>query len=151
MARLHPVKGSALVKSWADVKRAIQQGYPVSVCSNQGFRMERDDTGRCRPQGTWAHCMAIIGVRSGPNEGAFILNSWGDRAHTGPVWPADAPVAGFWADAAVVDRMARQGDSFALSDLVGFPSRKVPLNWFIVRPTIADPFAHRGIPKWLAA
>lgn len=151
VAKLHPVKGSALVKSWPDVKRAIQQGYPVAVCSNQGFRMERDDTGRARPQGTWAHCMAIIGVRSGPNEGAFILNSWGDRAHTGPVWPADAPVAGFWADAAVVDRMVRQGDSFALSDMVGFPARRVPLDWFIVRPTIADPFAHRGAMKWLAA
>jgi hypothetical protein len=78
--------------------------------------------------------MAIIGVRSGVNEGAFILNSWGDRAHTGPAWPGDMPVAGFWADAAVIDRMVRQGDSFALSNLQGFPARRVPLNWFINRP-----------------
>jgi hypothetical protein len=128
-ARDHPVQSTALVRSWADVKRAIQQGYPVPVCSDQGFRMERDSTGRCRPQGTWNHCMLICGVRSGPNEGGFILNSWGDDAHTGPVWPADAPVAGFWADASVIDRMVRQGDSFAISDAVGFPAKK--LNWFI--------------------
>lgn len=128
-ARDHPVKGCALVKSWADVKRAIQQGYPVAVCSNQGFRMERDATGRCRPQGTWAHCMAVIGVRSGENEGGFVLNSWGDEAHTGPVWPDDAPRAGFWADARVIDRMAAQGDTFALSDVAGFPKRVVPLDW----------------------
>jgi hypothetical protein len=30
-AKDHPVKGCALVKSWADVKRSIQQGYPVAV------------------------------------------------------------------------------------------------------------------------
>jgi len=148
-AKSHPVKGSALVKSWADVKRAIQQGYPVAVCSNQGFTMDRDATGRARPQGTWAHCMAIIGVRSGANEGAFILNSWGDRAHTGPAWPGDMPVAGFWADAAVVDRMVRQGDSFALSNLQGFPARRVPLNWFINRPKRDLPTL-RG-ESWIAA
>lgn len=129
LAKEHPVKSTALVKSWADVKKAIQQGYPIPVCSDQGFRMDRDSTGRCRPQGMWAHCMLICGYRSGPNEGAFILNSWGDDAHTGPVWPADAPLAGFWADASVVDRMVRQGDSFAISELNGFPARK--LNWLI--------------------
>lgn len=129
LAREHPVKGTALVTTWAECKRAIGQGYPVVVCSDQGFRMERDATGRCRPQGSWAHCMLICGYRPGADEGGFILNSWGDQAHTGPVWPADAPVAGFWADANVIGRMLSQGDSFALSDVVGFPAK--PLNWFI--------------------
>jgi hypothetical protein len=133
VARDHPVKGVALVKSWADVKRAVTQGYPVVVCSDQGFRMERDADGFCAPQGTWSHAMAIAGVRSGNREGAFILNSWGDRAHTGPAWPADAPVAGFWVEARVIDRMVRQGDSFALSDLVGFPARDVKPDWFVER------------------
>lgn len=128
-AREHPVKGCALVKSWPDAKRAIRQGYPVAVCSDQGFVMERDASGRCRPQGVWMHCMALIAVRSGPNEGGFLLNSWGDGAHTGPAWPDDMPVAGFWADAIVLDRMLKQGDSFALADVAGFPARK--LDWLI--------------------
>lgn len=133
-AKEHPVKGCALVKSWADVKRAIQQGYPVAVCSDQGFTMERDSSGKARPQGSWGHCMAIIGVRAGKDgraEGGFILNSWGDAAHTGPTWPPDAPVAGFWADAQVIDRMVRQGDSFALADVAGFPARDLKLDWFV--------------------
>lgn len=132
LAKEHPVKGTALVKSWADVKRAVQQGYPVAVCSDQGFTMSRDSTGRARPQGTWSHAMSIIAVRAakdGRAEGGFVLNSWGDQAHTGPVWPADAPVAGFWADANVIDRMVRQGDSFALSGVQGFPARA--LDWFV--------------------
>jgi hypothetical protein len=128
-AREHPVKSCALVKGWADAKRAVLQGYPVAVCSDQGFRMERDSAGRCRPQGRWNHCMALIGARGAPDEGGFLLNSWGDAAHTGPVWPPDMPAAGFWADAAVLDRMLRQGDSFALADVAGFPPRK--LDWFV--------------------
>lgn len=134
IAKEHPVKNTALVKSFADVGRAIRQGYPVAVCSDQGFTMERDKDGFARASGTWNHCMAIIGVRGGARPGAFILNSWGDNAHTGPVWPADAPVAGFWADADVVDRMVRQGDSFALSELVGFPARDVKPDWFVLAP-----------------
>lgn len=145
-AREHPVKGVALVKTAADVERAIRQGYPVLVCSDQGFRMERDGTGRCSPQGTWYHAMSIIGVRTlnGKTQ-FFVLNSWGNNAHTGPVVPADAPPAGFWADAAVIDRMVRQGDSFAISDLNGFPARKPQNDWFIrAEPRrVRDPFAGR--------
>ncbi len=140
VAKVHPIKGTALVKTYADVKRSIAQGYPIAVCSNQGFRMERDADGFCRPQGTWAHCMAIIGVRSGPREGAFILNSWGDSAHTGPVWPSDAPVAGFWADAKTVERMVAQNDSFALADIAGFPARRP--DWFIAAPRPLNLFAY---------
>jgi hypothetical protein len=134
----HPVKGTALVSSWADVQRAVSQGYPVAVCSNVGFANRdgtpgtRDADGFCAARGTWAHCMLICGVRGGAKPGAFILNSWGDTAHRGPQWPADAPAAGFWADPGSIDRMMKQGDSFALADLQGFPARD--LDWFAARP-----------------
>jgi len=132
VAKQYPIKGSALVKSATDVNRALHQFYPVTVCSDQGFTMARDSSGTCHPQGSWSHCMCIIGYRKHPGTGKdqfFILNSWGDNAHTGSCVPDDAPKAGFWADADVVDGMVRQGDSFALSDVVGFPARKVPVNW----------------------
>lgn len=135
--RDHLVKASTLVKTWADVKRAIQQGYPIAVCSNQGFVMQRDRNGFARPSGTWAHCMSIHAVRVNP-PGAFVLNNWGDDAHTGPVWPPDMPVAGFWADPQTIERMVAMGDSYALSDVAGFPAR-VP-DWFIRVPVIRDRF-----------
>jgi len=130
LAKSHPIKSTALVRTAADVKRALQQGYPVVVCSSVGFRMERDRDGFASPQGTWAHAMAFIGWRN-DRPGAFCLNSWGDSVHTGPVWPADAPVAGFWVDERVVGRMVAEGDSFALADVSGFPARQVPLDWFV--------------------
>lgn len=139
LAKSHPIKGCALVTTAAEAKRSIQQGYPIAICSNQGFRMARDATGRCRPQGSWAHCMALAGYRSdknGVSEGFYVLNSWGDSAHTGPVWPPDMPVAGFWADYSIVDRMLREGDSFALADVAGFPARKPSPDWFIHRRAV---------------
>jgi hypothetical protein len=131
IAKQHPVNGTALVTSWEEAKKAIRQGYPIPLCSNQGFSMARDSSGTARAQGKWAHCMSLQGIRFSPREQGFIVNSWGDRAHTGPRVPVDAPVCGFWADAAVIDRMLKQGDSFALSDVVGFPQRKLPFDWFI--------------------
>lgn len=139
-AKANPVKGTALVRSWDDVARALRQGYPVAVCSNVGFSgMTRDKDGFVRASGSWAHCMCFIAVRGGSRPGAFCLNSWGESAHGGPRWPADAPPNGFWVDSATVDRMVRQADSYALADAPGFPSRRLP-DWFIhAQP--ARPFA----------
>ena len=139
-AREHIVKDGAKVTSAEEAARAIRQGYPIPVASSRGFRMQRDRDGFCSPGGTWMHCLAIIGVRGGARPGFFILNSWGDQAHGGPVWPEDAPVAGFWADWSVVDSMLRQGDSFALSGVAGFPARK--LDWLVKAPR-PNPFGDR--------
>lgn len=129
VAKQSPVKGTALVSSAAEAEKAIRQGYPLAVCSDQGFTYQRDRDGFCNPSGMWNHCMAIVGVKGGSRPGFFVLNSWGPTAHTGPRFPADAPVGGFWADRAVVERMLKQGDSWAFSDAVGFPSRE--LDYFI--------------------
>ena len=122
LARKHPVREVAHVESWAECRAAIQNRYPVVVCSDQGFTMERDRDGFCNPRGTWYHAMAVIAVRGGTRPGGFLLNSWGPNAHTGPRVPENAPACGFWVDAAVLDRMLRQGDSWAFSNVEGFPS-----------------------------
>lgn len=129
VTRKHPVQTTAKVSSWIDVQRAVGQGYPVPVCSMQGFDgMNRDAEGFAAPRGEWPHCMCFIAIRGGARPGAFCLNSWGDDAHRGPVYPDDAPTAGFWVDAKTVDKMVRQGDSYAISDVAGFPARKI--DWF---------------------
>lgn len=128
LVKQHPVKSVANVRSWDECQAAIRNGYPIAVCSDKGFTMQRDSDGFCSPKGVWQHCMAIVGIRSGKRPGAFILNSWGPNAHTGPRGLGDPSPAGFWADAKVVDRMLKQGDSWAFSHAVGFPARK--LNWY---------------------
>lgn len=129
VAKQSPVKGTALVRNAAEAEKAIRQGYAIAVCSNQGFSTRRDSEGFASPQGSWAHCMAVIGVRKGSRPGFFIQNSWGSNWISGPRVPADAPAGGFWCDWNTFDRMCKQGDTWAFSDAVGFPSRE--LDFFI--------------------
>lgn len=127
--RKHPVKEVTLVRNWDSFKQALGQGYCVSICSSQGFSMTRDRDGHASPRGVWQHCMAGLGYKTGRREGAWICNSWGPDAHTGPVGEGNPPTCGFWADADVVDKMLRQGDSWAFSGVQGFPARVI--NWMI--------------------
>ena len=72
--------------------------------------------------------MRICEIYGASGGRGFLLNSWGETAHTGPTGIGDPSPAGFWADAAVLDRMLRQGDSWAFSGIRGFPARK--LDWY---------------------
>ena len=91
--------------------------------------MERDKDGFCQPKGNWGHCMALIGYQNGSRPGGFILNSWGDDAHSGPLGAGNPPPAGFWADANVVHKMLQENDSWAFSGVQGFPMRRV--RWYL--------------------
>lgn len=123
ITRQHPVRTIANVRSFDECRAAIRNGYPLIVCSDQGFLLDRDAEGFAIPHGTWMHCFAIVGICGGERPGAFLLNSWGASAHAGPRGRGSPSPAGFWVDAAVVDRMLRQGDSWAFSQVQGFPAR----------------------------
>ena len=123
----HPVKSTALVTTYEEVREAICNGYPVTVASNQGFQMRpRLDQGKAWgvPSGSWAHQMCFIGVDDqGQRPGCYCLNSWGADAHGSPA--GDEPPGGFWVDAEIVNRMVRQRDSFAFSQFDGFPEQRL--------------------------
>jgi len=122
-AREHPVRTVSLVTSFDEAAAAIANGYPVPVCSGQGFSSKRDSEGFARASGSWAHCMLFWGVRHGRRPGLLCQNSWG-KWNSGPRWPSDMPAGSFWVEAAVVDRMLRGRDSFAISNFEGFPARR---------------------------
>lgn len=129
-ARKHPVKETVMVASWEQAKKALVQGYGISVCSGYGFSMKRDENGICMPRGSWAHCMCLCGFATiNGKEYGRIDNSWGPSAHTGPVGPGNPGPEGFYAPAATIDKMLKEKDSFAFSCVEGFPLRK--LNWLI--------------------
>lgn len=128
-ARKHPVKAITMVQTWREAKEALASGYGISVCSTVGFEMKRDTDGFSSPSGKWAHCMALLGYQEGKREGGWICNSWGPDAHTGPVGAGNAPTCGFWADASVIEKMLRMGDSWAFSAVAGFPARRP--KWYI--------------------
>lgn len=121
------VKSTALVTSYEEVRDALANGYPVTVASNRGFKMQGvADKGKLWgvPAGTWNHQMHFAAVDDDSKRpGAYCMNSWGPWVHGKPV--DDAPPGGFWVDADTVTQMVRQQDSFAYSQFNGFPAQKL--------------------------
>lgn len=134
IAKGHPVHDVTLVRSFEEAAAAIQSGYPIAVCSGQGFSSTRDSDGFCRAQGSWAHCMSITAVRFGERPGCLIQNSWGNYV-SGPKWPEDQPDGSFWADVSVINRMLAGEDSFAVSGVEGFKFRDLKHgDWVQLQP-----------------
>lgn len=123
LCKLHPVKTVSICRTWEECRDAVANGYPVAMCSNVGFRTRggRDKDGFLSPgRRHWNHCMLIAGIDdSYRRPGGLLINSWGTWTY-GPKRHGQ-PEGSFWADASVINRAMRQGDSFALSGYLGYP------------------------------
>lgn len=125
----HKVSDVALVADFASAAKAIQNGYPVAVCSMRGFSMKLRD-GYLTPMGTWAHCMMFAGVKWKPKPALLCVNSWGD-CYEGTVdesLPVQFQRSAGWVEADVCTEMLAGEDSFALSGYSGFAPRHLE-NW----------------------
>lgn len=118
---------AALVSTWDELVASLKNGYPVTICSNQGFTLHRDQDGFCAARGVWGHCMMIAGVRF-DREGACIIQSWGPEVPDGPL-SLDQPSFSFWADRRAIERILSAGDSWALSKAPEFVARPLPDHW----------------------
>ena len=136
-AKLHPIKQVALCESFEDARDAIANGYPVPVCSMQGFTTTRDSNGFCKAQGQWAHCMLFRGCGVAKGNKPFLVcqQSWGESPN-GPNMitlengnTVELPQGCFGVVAASADKMLKQKDSFAISGFVGFPRQDIPETW----------------------
>ncbi len=127
-APAHKVQTTSLVTTYEELEDALANGYPVTVCSNQGFTLTRDSDGFCRARGSWGHCMLIVGVRNDTRSGACIFQSWGSDVPSGPL-ALDQPPNSFWAERSVVESMLSMQDSWSLSSFEGYPSQVLPTHW----------------------
>jgi hypothetical protein len=127
VAKKNPVQTTAKITTQEDAASALYHGYPITVCSNQGFSYDVDSQGFHVAQGTWGHCMTLIGYEDHPTFGLYfiILNSWGDMfGHLTDFTSGEAlPIGVIRAHGDVVDSMLKAdgGDSFAYSSFEGFP------------------------------
>lgn len=125
IAKLHPVKTTTLVRTWPQARDAVANGYPVVICSSIGYNDERDRDGFASQRGKWYHCVLLAGIDTVfRREGGLIINSWGTDWINGPT-RLGQPKGSFWAEAEDIDKMLRQGDSFALSNYRGYPRRNL--------------------------
>ena len=112
-AASYKLGAAALVSTWDELVAAITNGYPVTICTDQGFALIRDADGFCTASGIWGHCMLIAGLRF-DRPGACVLQSWGPNLPTGPT-ALGQPTWSFWAEQSVVEAILSEGDSWALS------------------------------------
>ena len=118
---------AAQVSTWDELVASLSSGYPVTICTKQGFTLHRDQDGFVRPKGVWGHCMSIAGVRF-DRPGACILQSWGPNVPDGPLGLGQ-PNFSFWVDKPVIEGILAEGDSWALSKAPGFVKRVIPNHW----------------------
>ena len=126
-AALHKVSSVTLVRNFEEAAKAIQNGYPVAVCSGMGFSMTLRD-GYMTPMGGWAHCQMAAGVRWNPEPAILVVNSWGD-CYSGTYdtnLPPQFQRSAGWVKAKDFTRMIQGDDTFALSGYAGFPPRVLP-------------------------
>lgn len=137
-AKKHPVTAVAMVQTGDEVWAAIGGGKPVSIASNQGFTT-RLVNGFCEPSGEWGHQMCVRGRFVHPTRGrcGVIQNSWGnylpgdrviDVLVGGAVKKVELPEGCFATTLAVLDRIARQKDSFAYAGFAGWKTTKLTWN-----------------------
>ncbi len=120
----HRVANVTHLRTYEQVANAIRNGYPVVVCSRQGFSGWRGANGICEPEGTWAHAMLFIGVRPDPDAGLCCLNSWGD--YLGRDNLVDhMPIGSFWVRQSVARSMIEFDQSFSVSLQAGFPPHRL--------------------------
>lgn len=126
----HCIRTTSLVTTYEDACDLIYNGYPIAVCSNQGFSSVRDNNGFARPQGSWGHCMLVHGYDdSFSKPGVLIQNSWGPDWISGPK-REDQPDGSFWCDAQTFQHMLNGQDSFALSNFDDYPPQDLDLRPF---------------------
>jgi hypothetical protein len=127
IASSYKLGSAAAVSTWDELVAALSNGYPVTICTSQGFVVTRDPDGFCSIEGTWGHCMLIGGLRF-DRPGACILQSWGPDMPTGPT-ALGQPTWSFWAEQDAIESILAEGDSWALSKSPGFKTRDLPPTW----------------------
>ena len=126
IGRKYPIKTTSLAKTWEEVRDAVCNGYPVPICCSYIPRSTRDKDGFGYLDQPGGHCQCVIGIKDDNRPGVCILNSWG-RFMNGPVG-LDCPQEAYWIDAEVLEkRVLSEGDSFVISDRVGFPKKELNL------------------------
>lgn len=133
------------VRSAAEARDAICNGYALTIGSDFGTRTIRERDGRmvANWDATWPHQMAIVAYDGSASKPYFyFLNSWGPAAHPQPL--QGEPQGGFWVESATLDRIiARGGLCYAISVVKGFDDSDI--DWSIFdRLLRGDP---QPIPK----
>lgn len=132
LTKSNVIQTVSLVQDIEEVLDLLFNGYGIAVGSNFGFSNARDKNGISIPKGSWNHCMSVIGADDTGERSKtplfLIANSWGEW-NGGPL-VLGQPKGSFWITSGVMQRMLNQRQTWAMSGVLGFPSKKI--NWSIL-------------------
>jgi hypothetical protein len=127
-ASKNQVKTVSLIKTVEEARDALANGYAFAHCSMIGFDSKRDSNGISRRKGSWAHAMACIGCDDTKKRHSRMLfliqNSWG-KWNGGPK-THNQPDGSFWITESDMATILRHNGSWVMSNVDGFPARKLP-------------------------
>lgn len=129
-----PSTANSRMRHWGDYYLMPVRAVSRSRYTGLVWNYEIDEVHTYLTNNIVSHnCMALDGYHTDERgkEYGHIVNSWGTSWISGPVGWGSPGGDGFWAEASVIDRMLRQGDSWAFSGVTGFPARK-PLDWNVM-------------------
>lgn len=122
IAKDNVARGVARVKTCEELADAMASGAVGCYSGSQGFTMERDSEGFCRPSGTWHHYIYFAGVvvTAKGRKGFAYGQSWGANTPRGPLLEG-YPSNFFGVDWDVMGQMLRGG---AMHMVTGFEGWK---------------------------
>ena len=122
LAREHPVKQVALVKSYAAARDALANGYPVTLGSKFGFNYYRDDNGFSSiAQRSVNHYLCLIGIDDEFEErGVLCYDSYFEYFGGQRVGLAKNT---FYLRHDAVNTLLEEAAGFTITDLQGFKRR----------------------------
>lgn len=125
-ASKHQVGTISLIQSWQQARDCLANGFGIVGCSDVGFRHSRNSEGVASPSGVWNHAMGWTAVDdTRPGDCRFLVqNSWGWNWCSGPK-VHDQPEGSFWITQATAQRIISQGGTWGVSNVNGFPRRKL--------------------------
>lgn len=136
-AAKYKVRTVALMRTPAEVRDAVCNGYGVTIASSYGSTDIRPRDGRmvARRNTSWNHQMCIDGYDGSTGTPYWhVKNSWGENEHPQPI--DDSPPGGFWITEKDLEFILRNNgypDSWAFSDFDGFPVRALKFDFLSQR------------------
>ncbi len=123
------VRRVALLSTVSDVRDAVCNDYGVATGGRWGTSdgnrgmYQRDGRWFARRDSSWAHVVCIDGYDGSAPSGPcyHVTNSWGEQRFPQPI--DGSPAGGYWVTAADIEFMVRDNDTWAFSDVDGFPAR----------------------------
>jgi len=122
LAKENPVSDVAAITSYDEAAHAINNLSPVIIGNTYIPSGKRDANGFSPISKMGGHFTLFWAVRT-DRPGLLYQQSWGETWGSGPTYPNDMPAGSCWLTPSNVNKMIKDGECYALVDILGLAPR----------------------------